>query len=419
MVAMNRAVLTIALMLAATTLRAQSTLREYIDKVVEYSVAVERSVLQCEALSEELRRTKTEHLPEITFDRSATLDFGHNIVGRRWSWATSLQAHQLIYGGGRVMAARRKAELSLRIGLSNEELTLCNVRQEAERRFWALSHAAEYVESMREYVSIIESLRNVARKRYEEGYSSKGDLLQIEARLSDAEYQMSAAEEAYATTLHSYNSLCGNMVDAPATLLESILGLQPLPARYSIEELITNHPEHIIAELEATKARWDVRTTSSQYMPSIELRIYGDLQPTLPHTASSSLNLQAGALLNFHTPIFHFGERRKAVRAAKSEQIGYELEIEDVRDNIILREQDLWTNIIRRRERVESINRSLDIARENLEISTYAYNEGQTTIVDVMQAQLSWLQTFRNMLAAHYDYTIALTEYKALAGDER
>ena len=180
--------------------------------------------------------------------------------------------------------------------------------------------------------------------------------------------------------------------------------------------MLATHPEHLIAEFEAAKARWAVRSTSAGYMPSIELRISGDLSPTLPHTASSSLKLQGGAILDFHTPIFHFGERRRAVRAAKSEQISYELIIEDVADQLTLREENSWTNVVRRRERLESIARSLYIARENLDISTYAYNEGQTTILDVMQAQISWLQIYRNMLAAHYDYSIAVAEYRWLVG---
>ena len=60
---------------------------------------------------------------------------------------------------------------------------------------------------------------------------------------------------------------------------------------------------------------------------------------------------------------------------------------------------------------------SMAIAEENLTISTYAYNEGQTTILDVLQAQISWLQTYHNMLAAHYDYQMAVAEYRYIIGD--
>lgn len=415
---MKRAIITIALVLHCISLHAQSTLAEYRAAVIDYSIALEQSALSSEARSSELQRVKTEYLPEFTFDRSATFDFGRNIVGRRWSWDTSLQLRQLIYGGGGITAQHREAELALLIALAHQTLTLRKVSLEAERRYWALSWAAEYAESARQYVDIILRLRDIVQRRFVEGYSAKGDLLQIESRLSDAEYQLSKAEEEFIVALHSYNSLCGNELSTHVTLLESILGLSPMPQRRQGEELLATHPEMLIAEHEALKARWAVRGVSARYMPNIELLVYGDLKPNIPHVAGGGLNLQGGAVINFHTPIYHFGERRRAVRGAKSEQLTYELQIVDVADQLSLREVDLWTNLQRRRERVESVTRSLEIARENLDISTYAYNEGQTTIVDVMQAQISWLQIYRNMLAAHYDYSLAIAEYRWLTGDE-
>jgi outer membrane protein TolC len=129
------------------------------------------------------------------------------------------------------------------------------------------------------------------------------------------------------------------------------------------------------------------------------------------------MELGGGAVVNFSTPIYHFGERRAAVNAAKSAQLSSDLEIENVADNLRLIEHDGWTNIERTLQRMMAAQQSMTIAEENLEISTYAYNEGQTTILDVLQAQISWLQTYRNMLAAHFDYQMAVAEYKYIVGD--
>ena len=85
--------------------------------------------------------------------------------------------------------------------------------------------------------------------------------------------------------------------------------------------------------------------------------------------------------------------------------------------NLFLEEQDAWTNILHTLSRVETSARSLEIARENLEISTYAYNEGESSILDVMQAQISWLQTYKNYLAAHLDYALAVAQYSYVTED--
>ena len=80
-------------------------------------------------------------------------------------------------------------------------------------------------------------------------------------------------------------------------------------------------------------------------------------------------------------------------------------------DQITLDESDAWTNLCSTNERVATAQRNLDIADENLEISTYSYREGLSTILDVLQAQLSWLQIYTNAIIARYDYAVAVAAY--------
>jgi outer membrane protein TolC len=88
------------------------------------------------------------------------------------------------------------------------------------------------------------------------------------------------------------------------------------------------------------------------------------------------------------------------------------LAVEDVADRIRLDESNGWTNLVATQRRCEAIRHNLDLATENLDISTYAYGEGMATILDVMQAQLSWLQIYTNAIAAQYDYAVAVAAYR-------
>ena len=117
------------------------------------------------------------------------------------------------------------------------------------------------------------------------------------------------------------------------------------------------------------------------------------------------------------TPIYHFGERREAMRSARSSQRRSELAVEEVRDRITLGESDAWTNLVSTRERVDAVRRNLSLAAENLDISTYSYHEGLATILDVLQAQLSWLQIYQNAIAALSDYALALSAYRYISAD--
>lgn len=413
---MRKITLIILASLIHTIATAQLSLAEYLSMVIDYNIPLQQAELNIERREAEWRRAKKDYLPALSMGRQATLDFAHHIEGRRWGWSTNAEIRQDIYRGGKISATANRTKLEHEISILQQRMTLREVTLSAESAYWRLSHAEEYRKSIEEYVAIIESLYKVITYRYKEGYSAKGDLLQIESRLSDAEYQLSSAVESYEIALHNFNTLYNGEMTHRIALSESILNSTPLPERIDADTLVWSHPEFRMAEISAEQAHADVKLARAPFLPQIDISIYGALQPELPHTSQSKLELSGGALFNFSTPIFHFGERRQAVNAAKSAQLSTELEIDNVADNLRLAEQDSWTNIERTYQRVMAARQSLTIAEENLEISTYAYNEGQTTILDVLQAQISWLQTYRNMLTAHYDYHIAVAEYRYITG---
>ena len=414
---MRRLTILLSAIIITNTLTAQTTLKEYTESVLEYSIELQSSELGIESAEWELRRIRREYLPEVGLDRSANVNFRHRDKGRPWSWMTRLEARQIIYDGGSVTAERHKQELEINRVQQTHALLLRATRLIAEQSYWRLSHDVEYCKSMRYYRGIVDTLRRVIERRFVEGYSAKGDLLQIESRLSDVEYQLSSAEEAYEIALHEFNSLCNNNIEQPIVLAETILTVEPLPHRADVERVVENHPEHRIAVIEAEQGRWQVRAVNSRYMPQIDIRAYGTLEPNYPHTAKGGLNFGSGAVLSFSSTIFHFGQRHDAVQSARAAQLSLEVEIEAVKDAIRLDEEVAWTALVRSYERLGALARSLNIASENLAISTYAYNEGESSILDVMQAQISWLQTYENYLAAHYDYRVARAKYRYVTED--
>jgi outer membrane protein TolC len=131
----------------------------------------------------------------------------------------------------------------------------------------------------------------------------------------------------------------------------------------------------------------------------------------MPHVKGGGTRLDGGVMLSFSTPIFHFGERKHAVAAVRSDYLREINAIEAVVDRITLDESDTWTNLCSTYDRANTAQRNLAIAQENLVISTYSYREGLATILDVLQAQLSWLQTYTNTITAQYDYAVAVAAY--------
>lgn len=403
--------MSVILTIAPCVLHAQVSLESYCESVLAYSHELQDAEFAKQGAREREIVARKGYLPILSLARELNIEARKPAEGRRWNWLTQLDVSQPIFRGGEVRATAKRAELAFDISEYEAEATEFLVRYTAEVAYWSLSRAEGYYEAIAQYVAIVESLRDVVAERYDAGYISKSDLLQVESRLSDARYQLSQAEQKRDIALHNFNLLRGVEPTSKVVLAESIFNSVALPVRKSVDGVILRHPDYNSSELSAMRAFWGIRAERARYLPKIEVGAYALLQPNMPHVRGGGTRLDGGFMLSFSSPIYHFGERRHAVAAARSDYLREVNAIAAVADRITLEESDTWTNLCATRDRVATAQRNLSIAEENLSISTYSYREGLASILDVLQAQLSWLQIYTNTLSAQYDYAVAISAY--------
>ncbi len=329
---------------------------------------------------------------------------------RRWSFSVQPRVVQTLYGGGAVRSTFRAAELDYDIALCNEEFSRIEVRYAADYAYWNLSAMEQFATSMRRYVAIIRSLKSVVSERFSEGYIAKGDVLMIETRLSEAEYQLVTAEQNYEVALHNFNVLRGTDPEMAVVLSNSIRDSLPMPMRVSLNEALLRRSDYAAARLRVERAETDIRTARASFNPQLRASIGAPWRPYSPNRSGRTY-LDGVVAVELSVPIFHFGERRRAVGAARATQQQREWEMAQIHDDIIREEMNGWTTLIDSRAQVDTSERNLRIAGENLEISTYSYGEGLATILDVLQAQLSWIQLYTNAIQAHYNFAVAVSDY--------
>jgi outer membrane protein TolC len=399
------------------TTQAQITLQQYRSSVIDYSHTLRRAEATTEGAEADMQLARKEMLPSLGVSSEANYDLRVGDKARAVSWSMRADVVQPIFYGGVIHATKERAEMLWNEALSREQSAMLDVIYDADVAYWTLSRAEIYYRAIEDYRSIVASLRDVAAHRFEEGYTSKSDLLQVESRLSDAEYQLSRAKQQWMQALHNFNVMRGGDPTDVISLAESILDTMYLPEREDVAEVVLSHPDYVAAIASREASRWAVKVARAAYLPNVGAGIYGLWYPKTPNVRGAGTRLDGGVTLTMTTPIYHFGERRQAMRSARSNLHRAELLAEDIADEIVLNESNGWTNLVSTLERVEAVRHNLNLATENLEISTYAYGEGLGTILDVLQAQLSWLQIYNNAIAAQYDYALAIAAYQYIIGE--
>ena len=89
-----------------------------------------------------------------------------------------------------------------------------------------------------------------------------------------------------------------------------------------------------------------------------------------------------------------------------------ELQRSYVKDNISGELSAAITKLNETEKMVNAAKENMKLAQENLDLVTFSYNEGRSSIVDVLSAQLSWTQANNNMINSYLQNKMAVAEYR-------
>ena len=147
-------------------------------------------------------------LPSVSADGSFSKSFRHSGDNKLWGFSLTPQITQTIYGSG-ARAAHRQARSLLCSAIFDNQNVMMTMRYTADYAYWNLSAMQLYMAATNEYVRIIKSLYDVVKERFNDGYAAKSDMLQVEARLLDAEFSQIAARDNYQQAVNRFNNLRG------------------------------------------------------------------------------------------------------------------------------------------------------------------------------------------------------------------
>lgn len=394
-----------------------TSLEEYRRAVTEYSWTLKAAETRSEQAAQEQLQARTAFLPALSLSGDFSVALRQHDGIKPWGFALQPQIVGTLYGGGRIRAACDRAKLEHSAALCDEEFTELDVRYAADYAYWNLSAMRQYLKAMSRFVEIIRSLKTIIDRRFAEGYIPKGDVLMIEARLSAAEYEEIAAERNFEEALHNFNILRGTDADLEVLLADSIPDSPEIPRRVTFERTLAARPDYTAARLRTEAAEAAVRTVRAAYNPQIELGVSGIWQPDTPNRRGTT-SIDGAVFARISVPVFHFRERRHAVSAARAEALRSEWTQAQLHDDILQQERNGWTALNESRAQVDAVRESLRIAGENLDLSTYSYGEGLTTILDVLQARLSWIQLYTNAITARFNYAVARSSYERITAGE-
>ena len=184
----------------------------------------------------------------------------------------------------------------------------------------------------------------------------------------------------------------------------------------SLDDVLPRRAEYASASVNIARSEAQRRAALSQYNPQVSMFLatgwdtgIAYMGQDVPHTPVAGINVSI--------PIFRWGARFKTSRQQKA-YIGIQkLQQSLVTDNILEELSAAATKLTETEQQVRTARENMNLADENLDLVTFSYNEGRSSMADVLSAQLSWTQAHTNLINAYLAEKMAVAEYRKVVSE--
>lgn len=400
------------------------SVEQYRQKVLEYNQDIQKSQQAVNGALYSLKGIRTGFFPklDITGNYSYQLEKVEFLPGtdlKHDNYGVEAGLVQNVYSGSAVRKQYDVAKLQHAIAQLSVEHTVDNMIYAADVSYWSVAANRNLYELSEQFVQIVRELYEIVNKRFEEGAISKTDVLMVQNRLKEAELQLNTNSTNYKTALQSLNIMMGVEPDAAVVLTDSIQKVLWVPKQEGLNKALERRADYQSAIMGIEMAKLQTDMARSKYLPQLAVGIKEKYGTTLLNVDGKA-QWATTAYAQINIPVFHWGEMRQNVRLSRTQEWTKELERSQLKDQVSKELNNAWVNVIEISKKLEIVYSSLDIAKDNLMLNTFSYNEGKLPIIDVLSAQVSWLQAYTNVVSVNYQYKVALAEYaKALGGTDR
>jgi outer membrane protein len=210
------------------------------------------------------------------------------------------------------------------------------------------------------------------------------------------------------------------------TVVDDLDSAQTLPPFPAIQEMAANQNPSLRAAEEALRqATQDVRIAQNALLPSIAIDWnYGIEANAFALHSRQAAAPQYGPLPNlgyyvdgkFNLPIFDWGARRSKVRQAEFRQQQARVELTQTQRLLLGNLYLYYNEALTARAAVDALRRAADLAAESLRLINLRYQAGESTALEVVDAQNTLVSARNAYDDAQTRYRVALATLQTVTG---
>ena len=432
---MNQKLL-ISLFLLVTSAKSEAmALVDCIQIALSNKQALKASALDLQSAQQTLKGSYSNILPSLMFSGSSsessfpTQEGGYNPatgeitlgnISNLTSTSTGISLSQNIYNGGIWWNTIAQSKNSYKIAEQFDRQVKINIIRVVHQTYFNYLKTMQLLDVAQSNLKSSQQQLALTKKRFELGSARKTDLLKAEVRFGQARVDVvnnnSALENAY-LNLKNAMGIIGS--DQDFTVKDVAAALVPVPDFATGFETIQKlNPSVLAKQRQITNAEFNEKITKGARMPNISANANysGNAEDLENLSGKWDENWRRNISLSISIPIYTGNTLSTRIQQAR-------LNVQKQESEYLTQLQDLSVQLhgildrLNNYQEVIPINETvLTSAKEDLKLAQKRYSLGSTTILEVLDAQVSVVSARSSLIRTKYDAFIEQSNLKGLLG---
>jgi multidrug efflux system outer membrane protein len=390
-----------------------NVLKDLITKGLQNNYDLKIAVARIDQLRAELGYSKTNLLP--SFQYGATINSNEknltpSNVGASMSWEIDFW--------GRYRYENNATQNELLATEEARKVVLSDIVSNIAKAYFEMRNLDNQLEIAKQTLATREKYYDIITKRFESGYISEVDKVQIEQQVAIAEATIPNIKRQITFQENLISLLTGQLpTEIPRGKSNTELRIVSEIPLSIPSSLLENRPDVKAAELKYKASNERIGTAQAMRFPSLNLAaIAGFASADLSNLflgSSYSQNASAGIA----GPIFAFGRNKRRVEIYKQQAEELKFNYQKTYINAVIEVEQSIQNIKTYKEEWTARNRQVQAALINYKLSYERYDSGYVSYLEVLDVESNLFQAQLNLSQLSERQLSSMVQlYKALGG---
>jgi len=419
----------------ASTTPVRLTLQDALERARKNSTQFQAALTTAALARQDRTQARNALLPTATYNNSAIYTQGvplgaEKVIGAPVIFIANNAVHEYlsqadvhqVFDAGAVANFRRMGAAAA-VAKAQAEIASRGLVVTVVQNYYAISAAQLKVEAAKRLAEEGDRFLRVTQDLENGGEVAHSDVIKAELQARDRQRQFREAQLAYLNARLNLAVLIFPDFNDSFEVAEDLHQPVPLPTLAEVQQGAARDNPDVRAALAAVQqAGYDVFGARAGYFPALSIDYFYGIDAAhfavntpIPGDGKVS-NLGSSIVATLNIPVWNWGTTQSRVKQAELRRAQSKRELSFTQRKLLAEIQSLYAEAETALNELEGLARSAQLAEESQKLITLRYRNGESTVLEVVDAQT----TFAAANAAYQDgavrYRVALANLQTLTG---